>query len=47
MSNVVYFFLAYAALWIIPGWYMVILSRRQKMLREEIRILKHRARIQE
>ena len=47
MSNVVYFFLAYATLWIALGWYMLILSRRQKMLREEIRILKHRARIQE
>ena len=47
MSNFMYFFVAYVAVWAALGWYMIILSKRQKMLREEIRILKHRSRIQE
>ena len=47
MSNFMYFFVAYVAIWVALGWYMITLSKRQKMLREEIRILKHRSRIQE
>ena len=47
MNDIMLFFAAYAALWAALAWYMVTLSKKQQMLREEIRILKHRARIQE
>lgn len=47
MNDVMLVLAAYAALWAGVAWYMFTLSKKQQMLREEIRILKHRARIQE
>jgi len=47
MNDIMLFIAAYAALWAALAWYMITLSKKQQMLREEIRILKHRARIQE
>jgi CcmD family protein len=47
MNDIVFFFAAYAALWAALVWYMFTLSKKQHLLREEIRMLKHRARIQE
>lgn len=46
-DNIMLFFAVYGALWAALAWYMISLSKKQQMLREEIRILKHRARIQE
>ncbi len=47
MNDIMLFFAAYGALWAALAWYMMTLSKKQQMLREEIRMLKHRARIQE
>lgn len=47
MSNDLYFFVAYGILWLFLAWYMFSLSRKQKLLRDEIQILKNRARVQE
>ena len=47
MNDLIFFFAAYAALWAAQAWYMFTLSKKQYGLREEIRMLKHRARIQE
>lgn len=47
MSNYVYFVAAYAVVWIGLAWYMWRLSKQQNLLRDEIRILKTRARVQE
>jgi CcmD family protein len=47
MNNILLFFAAYVALWAALAWYMWTLSKKQHLLREEIRLLKNRARIQE
>ncbi len=47
MNDIMLFVATYGALWAALAWYMITLSKKQQMLREEIRILKHRARIQE
>jgi CcmD family protein len=47
MTDYGYFFAAYAVVWAGVAWYMWRLSKKQKLLRDEIRILKTRARVQE
>ncbi len=47
MNNSLYFFVAYAIVWVFLAWYMFSLSKKQKLLRDEIHILKNRARVQE
>lgn len=47
MTNIMLFVAVYTVLWAALAWYMVTLSKKQQMLREEIRMLKHRVRIQE
>jgi CcmD family protein len=47
MNDLVLFCVTYGVLWVALAWYMITLSKKQRMLREEIRMLKHRARIQE
>jgi CcmD family protein len=47
MSNYIYFFVAYAVVWVFLAWYMFSLSKKQKVLRDEIQILKNRARVLE
>ena len=47
MNNFLYFLVAYAILWLFLAWYMFSLSKKQKLLRDEIQILKNRARVQE
>lgn len=47
MNDYVYFFAAYAVLWVGLAWYMFFVSKKQKLLWDEIKILKHRARVQE
>lgn len=47
MNNYYYFFIAYVLIWAGLAWYMSILSRKQKLLRDEIHILKSRLRVRE
>ena len=47
MNDYLYFFAAYALVWACLAWYMFVLSKKQNVLRDEIRILKHRVRVQE
>lgn len=47
MNSEVYLFVASLVVWGGLAWYMLVLSKRQKELRDEIRILKNRARVQE
>jgi CcmD family protein len=47
MNDYAYFFAAYTVLWAFLAWYMFSLSKKQRLLRDEIRILKNRARVQE
>lgn len=47
MNNTLYFFIAYGILWLLLAGYMFSLSKKQKLLRDEIQILKNRARVQE
>lgn len=47
MTDYMYFFAAYAVVWAGVALYMWRLSKKQKLLRDEIRILKTRARVQE
>ena len=47
MNEYLYFFVAYAVVWAFLACYMFSLSKQQKLLRDEIRILKNRARVQE
>ena len=47
MNSYLYFFVAYAIVWAFLAWYMFSLSKKQKILRDEIRILKNRARVLE
>jgi CcmD family protein len=47
MNSDLYFFAAYAVIWLFLAVYMFSLSKKQKLLRDEIQILKNRARVQE
>lgn len=47
MNSYLYFFIAYVFIWAVLGWYMLVLSKKQKLLRDEIQILKNRIRIRE
>jgi CcmD family protein len=47
MSNYIYFLITYAVVWVFLAWYMFSLSKKQKVLRDEIQILKNRARVLE
>lgn len=47
MNSSLYFFAAYAVIWLFLAVYMFSLSKKQKLLRDEIQILKNRARVQE
>jgi CcmD family protein len=47
MNDFFYFLIAYGVLWLFLAWYMFSLSKKQKLLRDEIQILKNRARVQE
>ncbi|MBD3308224.1 CcmD family protein [candidate division KSB3 bacterium] len=46
-SSYVYFFAAYVVIWAGLAWYMSTLSRKQKLLRDEIHALKSRLRVRE
>ena len=46
-SQYMYFFAAYVLVWACLAWYMSRLSNRQKLLRDEIYMLKNRIRIRE
>ncbi|GAK56051.1 hypothetical protein U27_03013 [Candidatus Vecturithrix granuli] len=46
-NNMIYFFLAYVVVWACLAGYMSSLSRRQKLLHDEIQVLKKRLRIRE
>jgi CcmD family protein len=47
MSDYFYLFAAYAFVWLCLAWYMFSLSKKQKLLRDEIQILKNRVRVRE
>ena len=47
MNNYLYFFIAYVLVWACLAWYMSSLSKKQKLLRDEIQILKNRIRVRE
>ncbi|MCP4405479.1 MAG: hypothetical protein GY801_50280 [bacterium] len=47
MSNMSHFFVVYVLIWAGLAWYMSTLAKKQKLLREEIYILKNRLRVRE
>jgi CcmD family protein len=47
MTDYVYLFVAYAFVWACLAWYMFSLSKKQKLLQDEIRMLKDRLQIRE
>lgn len=47
MTSMLYFFVVYVLFWAALAWYMSKLARKQKLLREEIYILKNRLRVRE
>jgi CcmD family protein len=47
MNGYLYLFVAYAFVWGCLAWYMFSLSKKQKLLHDEMRMLKERLRIRE
>ena len=47
MLSYLYLFAAYVIIWACLAWYMSTLAKQQKLLRDEIQILKSRLRIRD